>query len=194
MRIKSDFDFVISQIPLINDAIEGRLDAWIDLLNLLNDGFKKTYPKKQLKMVREYENLLDGNGEVTEIIIKKGGVDYTFTRNNDDFNMYALFEAIDERLKESIEYRKRRGIKLYQESLNAIDEFGHHTDMAKLFFNHDEIKKILPIERQRLLLMWELYRRAGYPFDRQQLDASDQNKASFIRNWFKRNKNQKITD
>jgi hypothetical protein len=65
--------------------------------------------------------------------------------------------------------------------------------MAKLFISHASIKTLLPSERQRHLLMWELYRRAGYPFDKQQLESSDQNKASFIRNWFKRNKNQKFT-
>jgi hypothetical protein len=193
MREKSELDYVISKIPLIDEVMGGKLPEWLKIFSQYHNNFKKEKPKEQLAIIKQIQSLVESPGEITEIKITKSGVDYHFSRNEEYFQMHALFEKIDDYFKGVIDHQKKRGITLYEDYFQALTNEEHHTDMAKLFISHASIKTLLPSERQRHLLMWELYRRAGYPFDKQQLESSDQNKASFIRNWFKRNKNQKFT-
>lgn len=192
MNKKPELDLVVSKVALIDKIMHGRLDAWLVLLREFHGNFEKDHTKNQLEVIRKFERLLDNPKQTTEIRIIKGSIEYTFFRDEDISVMYSLFEVIDRHIEQRIEYRKRRGMSIAEDYLQTIKEEEHHTDMVKQLFNHSEVKRVLPTERQRYLLIWELYRRAGYPFNKQQLEASDQNKASLIRNWFKRNKNQKI--
>ncbi len=199
MKDKSELDLVVSKIAIIDKIMDGKLSDWLRYIRETSGNFKKGNSKEQLKDIQKLESFLDNPKQVSQITIVKGGTEYTFSRNEYVYGIYSFVDVIEQHIEVSNEYRRSKGMSdtgetmtLSKEYLMDISGVEHHTDWTKQLFNHTQVIKILPTERQRFLLLWELYRRAGYPFDKQQIEASDQNKASLIRNWFKRNKNQKI--
>lgn len=200
MRDKSELDLVVSKIAIIDKIMDGKLSDWLRYIRETSGNFKKGHSKEQLKAIQKLESFLDNPKQVSEITIIKGGTEYTFSRNEYVYGIDSFVDVIEQHIELSNEYRRSKGVSdngkimtLSKEYLMEIRGVENHTDWTKQLFNHTQIIKILPTERQRFLLVWELYRRASYPFTKQQIQASDQNKAALIRNWFKRNKNQKFT-
>lgn len=119
--------------------------------------------------------------KITEIQIIKGGIPYTF--KNDE----VLLEQVN---KLFIDLGAPKTPKSLAEIKLEAQEFLFYHDVETLrpLFN----KLTFLSERKRYLLIHEMYQLADYPFDKQQLNANDQAKASLIKNWFKRSEQSKM--
>jgi hypothetical protein len=117
------------------------------------------------------ENLKINRVEITAI-----GSPYVFEK---DGHIKSLFESFlkSKANRKSLPFSRVGTLPPHRDAI-LIDEF---------------LKPFQPTDRQRHLFIWQLYQLGGYPFTNQQLKAPDQNKASLISNWIKRNKNQKFT-
>lgn len=117
------------------------------------------------------------NLKINRVEITASGLNYVFEKDS-------LIKSFFEDFLKS-QAKKEKGLRFLKVKIPPP-----HHDAILI---EDFLKAFINIARKRYLFIWQLYKLGGYPFSKSELEAIDQNKASLISNWIKRNKNQRLT-